>query len=291
MNLQVYSICFDEKQNLIADLSHQSANFSDTISLLQYDNHICWTKNIDRFLKKYRCRNRDKFWSRSYIISCIECITHRYPTGPYQLNEIVFEKMRNLDIEVENYLFKNLVVFDFESITVHDPFLNHTDSLTFIVKHVPISVSIQSNLISEPIFICDINPRSLVTKFLLELLALSKRNSMELRQFFDPCFQLFQQKMNELNGNLPENVDDEEEDEASNLKVLRYLKKLYVRVKIELERYCYNLPVFGFNSSRYDLNLIKEYLLYISTALYHQLSNLATNTLQWISWGYSFWIF
>ena len=28
-------------------------------------------------------------------------------------------------------------------------------------------------------------------------------------------------------------------------------------------RYCDNLPVFGFNSSRYDLNLIKEYLLEI----------------------------
>ena len=120
MNLQVYSICFDEKQNLIGELSHQSANlFSDTISLLQYDNHICWTKNIDKFLKKFRCRNCDKFWSRSFnfqrhIRSCSERITHRYPTGPYQLNETLFEKMRNLDIEVENYLFKNLVVFDFE---------------------------------------------------------------------------------------------------------------------------------------------------------------------------------
>ena len=35
INLQVYSICFDEKQSLIEELSHQSANFfSDIISLL-----------------------------------------------------------------------------------------------------------------------------------------------------------------------------------------------------------------------------------------------------------------
>ena len=176
--------------------------------------------------------------------------------------------MRNLDIEVENYLFKNLVVFDFESITVHDSSLNHTDSTTFIGKHVPISVSIHSNLIPEHIFICDINPRSLVTKF-LELLALSKRSSMELRQLFDPCFHLFQQKINELNGNLPQNVHDEEEDEASNLKLLRYLKKLYVGVKVELESYCDNLPVFGLNSSRYDLNLIKEFLLEILLRDFH----------------------
>ena len=74
MNLQVYSTCFDEKQNLI-ELSHQSANlFSDTISLLQYDNHICWTKNIDKFLKKYRCRNCDKFWSFGLALSTLRDI-------------------------------------------------------------------------------------------------------------------------------------------------------------------------------------------------------------------------
>ena len=49
---------------------------------------------------------------------------------------------------------------------------------------------------------------------------------MELRQLFDPYFQLIQQKMNELNGNLPQISDDEREDEASNLKLLRNLKKL-----------------------------------------------------------------
>ena len=132
--------------------------------------------------------------------------------------------MRNLDIEVENYLFKNLVVFVFESITVHDHSRNRTDSATFIGKHVPISVSVHSNRISEPIFICDINPRCLVTRFLLEL-PLSKRSSMELRHLFDPYFQLIQEKINELNGNLPQNADDEIEDEALNLKLLRCLRK------------------------------------------------------------------
>ena len=98
--------------------------------------------------------------------------------------------MRDLDIEVENYLLKRMVVFDFESITVHDQFLNHTDSTTFIGKHVPVNVSTHSNFISEPIFNCDINLRSLVSKFILELLALSKISSFEWRQLFEPYFQL-----------------------------------------------------------------------------------------------------
>ena len=123
---------------------------------------------------------------------------------------------------MENYLFKNLVVLDFESITVNDQSLNHTDSTNFAGKHVPKSVSIHSNLISEPNLICDINPRCLVTNFILELTALSKRISIKLRQLFD-LIKLIQQKINKL---LPQNADDKIEDELSNLKLLRYLKKL-----------------------------------------------------------------
>ena len=112
LNLHVYSICYEEKQSLNRDLSPQSAIlFSDTISLLQFDNHICWMKTIDKFLRRFRCRNCGKFWCRSlnfqrHIGSSSDRIGHSYPTGPFQLNETVFEKMRNLDIEVESYLLK-----------------------------------------------------------------------------------------------------------------------------------------------------------------------------------------
>ena len=94
-NAQVYSISFDEKQNLI-ELSHQSAIlFSDTVSLLQYDNHICWTKNIDQFLEKYRCRNSDRFWSQPFnfqrhIRNCSERTARCYLSGPHQLKKNCF---------------------------------------------------------------------------------------------------------------------------------------------------------------------------------------------------------
>ena len=87
INLQGCSICCDEKQNLIGELSHQSPIlFFHAISSLQYDNRICWSKNIDKFLKKYRCHFCDKLWFRSFkfqrhIRRCKERITHRYHSG------------------------------------------------------------------------------------------------------------------------------------------------------------------------------------------------------------------
>ena len=42
---------------------------------------------------------------------------------------------------------------------------------------------------------------------------------------------------------------------------LRIQKNQLIDLKQNLERYVNTLPVFGFNSGRYDLNLIKSYLI------------------------------
>ena len=48
---------------------------------------------------------------------------------------------------------------------------------------------------------------------------------------------------------------------APQLNSCRYKKNQLIDVQESLERYCNVLPVFGFNSAKYDLNLIKSYLL------------------------------
>ena len=53
------------------------------------------------------------------------------------------------------------------------------------------------------------------------------------------------------------------------MKLLRYPKKLFIGVKGELERYCDIVSVFCFNSLRYDLNLIEEYLLEVFLRDFH----------------------
>ena len=54
--------------------------------------------------------------------------------------------------------------------------------------------------------------------------------------------------------------DDNEEKDAST-QFLRMQKIQLIELQEHLERYCNVLPVFGFNSTKYDINLIKSYLL------------------------------
>ena len=58
-------------------------------------------------------------------------------------------------------------------------------------------------------------------------------------------------------------LDIEDEDCSFEMKIQKSkLRKLF-NLKDEVNRYFSELPVFGFNISRYDLNLIKDYLLKI----------------------------
>ena len=54
--------------------------------------------------------------------------------------------------------------------------------------------------------------------------------------------------------------DDNEEKDAST-QFLQMQKNQLIELQEHLERYCNVLPVFGFNSAKYHVNLIKSYLL------------------------------
>ena len=59
-------------------------------------------------------------------------------------------------------------------------------------------------------------------------------------------------------------VDDcivEEEEKDSSTQFLQMRKNQLIDLQEHFERYCNVLPVFGFNSAKYDINLINSYLL------------------------------
>ena len=88
-------------------------------------------------------------------MTCKYRVRHIYPKSVYTLRETLLEKLEGFNIPVtkDNRLFNNLAIFNFESICVPSDELKATQTTAWIGKHVPISVSISSNLIDEPFFI------------------------------------------------------------------------------------------------------------------------------------------
>ena len=76
-------------------------------------------------------------------------------------------------------LFNNFAVFDFESICVKNSKVVDTETTFWVGKHEPISVSITSNLLEEPIFICDTEPQCLVSAFVNSVESLAEKKKLE----------------------------------------------------------------------------------------------------------------
>ena len=207
------------------------------------------------------------------MVTCSDQVKNFYPKNVYELRETLFEKLDafNISYKNEQKLFKNLALFDFESICVKENSYKQTETTTWIGKHVPISVSISSNLIPEPFFLCNADPRHLISSFISALEGLATQSKAQMKLNFIEvetaikiklCAILEQlnQRRNQAER-VPNFVDDcivEEEEKDLSTQFLQMQKNQLIDLQEHFERYCNVLPVFGFNSAKYDFNLIKS---------------------------------
>ena len=144
-----------------------------------------------------------------------------------------------------------------------------TDSTKWIRKHIPISVSISSNLVEEPIFLSNSDPHHLVTSFsgALENLALQSK-AITKNSFYDiettikcKLGSILEKLTQRHNRREQSDLDDCENETCTSTQFLQIQKKQLIDLQEHLEGYCNVLPIFGFNGAKYDLNLIESYLL------------------------------
>ena len=281
-NIFIYDFDIQEGE-YVGELARRSiGRFDETVKLLRFNNHIIHANDIDSFFKCFRCPSCDSFFKRSeflnkHLLRCKDRVKHIYPKNVYELRETLFKKLEgfNLPVSDDKKLFKNLAIFDFESSCVPTEELKETQTTTWIGKHVPISVSISSNLIDEPIFLYNKDPENLIIDFVSKLELLAEKSKLEMRTNFQDIEVAVNERMkkifdqlNERGQNFSSNkfeyedecIEDSEEADMST-QFLRIQKNQLIGLKQHLERYINTLPVFGFNSGKYDLNLIKSYLI------------------------------
>ena len=190
-NIFIYNFDIQEGE-YVGKLARRSiGRFDKTVRLLRFNNHIIHTNDIDSFFKCFRCPSCDTFFNKSdylnkYLLRCKDRVKHIYPEKIYELRETLFENLEGFSLPVseDNKLFNNLAIFDFESICVPTEELKETQTTTWIGKHVPISISISSNLIDEPIFLYNKDPQNLIIDFVSNLELLAEQSKLEIKKKF-----------------------------------------------------------------------------------------------------------
>ena len=191
LNILLYDIDIVDG-NIVGELARRSVQkYENTVRLLRYNNHKCYVSNINAVFQSFGCPNCDTFLNRTFnlerhLTTCSERVKNVYPRNVYQIRETLFDKLDSFGINYtsEQKLFKNLAIFEFESICVQEETFLDTIATTWIGKHVPISVSISSNLVEEPIFICNSDPHHLVASFIGALENLASQSKAKMKHLF-----------------------------------------------------------------------------------------------------------
>ena len=140
------------------------------------------------------------------------------------------------------------IVYDFEAICkkINE---KQTDELTITAKHIPVSVAINDNLTKKPSFIVEEDPKKLAERFVDELLKRASEIEEKVGSA-NPVLGVYKKF----------NQDDKGEQYGGYL-----INEGRVRLPKETAKSYVNwvkqVPVFGFNSGRYDINMIKEYFV------------------------------
>ena len=123
--------------------------------------------------------------------------------------------------------YPHFIVYNFEAILT-PPNEHPKDDLTYLARYVPISVAIHDTSSKEPVYLVDKKPKRLIKQFIEVLI---------------------------------------EKQEAIAADVLKHhpypldFQMLPGKVKEQWRQWVNQVPVIGFNSGKYELNMVKEYFV------------------------------
>lgn len=250
----------------------------ETMNLNLYEEHLSYISHMNVYSKKYECRNCKTLFPTHVRVMrhekrCKEATRYIFPGGYYARPQHIFEELEYLDIKVEDDLrfYPYFITYDFESLLLTNDLPNNTQKLSWTHEHHPVSFSMCSNVPNhlEPVFEIDVNVENLLKKFVKRATEIQITAQRYMKARFCNVFKkllLETKKLQELSEEIldeeeedTDNDDDEEENDrqrAVNTALLNHIK----RIQEKLETYVNEIPVLGYNSSKYDLNLIKSKL-------------------------------
>ncbi|KAL9973270.1 hypothetical protein ACROYT_G019700 [Oculina patagonica] len=335
----------EDKENepeIAAQLMYRSlCHYTSTLYLNLHQHHFSYIKDLKKYAKSYCCSRCGTYWKHvgklhRHERTCEAKVRYTFPGGAYKTSPTIFQLLEDEGVTVPEHLkyFPYRATFDFECMfSSTTTGLNDTDKLAWDAKHIPLSVSICSNVpgYDQPkCFVTEGDAKQLVKKMVDYLVEISNESYRLVRETFSSVFEAIEKKLEDLQqtsepsgqqycGNSVQeqdsddegedlmDTDDEEEDieseteedrafidneveEEEGLSFYRAFDRerenkdhqdhLFVektpekndpepmkkkehplkKLKYRLEEYLKELPVLGFNSGKYDLNAVKEFL-------------------------------
>ena len=201
--------------------------------------------------------------TREYVYGGVHRV---YPGGVYHSTPSVFESLDDENIRVAESLryYPYRATFEFECWFVTEQLPSDSDKVHWVARHVPLSVSVASNVpVHEQVqcLVTDGDTNKLVSRMMDILRAM--RNAA-----YDKIKDSYEDVLEQLAEALTNWDERKQATRAANDKKSRRTTNPYKKLMGQLYGWMHQLPVIGFNSGKYDLNAIKQFLIpyFLSTS-------------------------
>lgn len=162
-----------------------------------FENHLSYISNFNAYTTQFQCKTCHRHFSiikhvKRHQRTCTGKTKRKFPGGFYSNPKSVFDKLDQFGIYVEekDRFYEWFIVYDFEFILVPMKIKNN-DNLEYTEHHVPISVSICSNVneYTAPHCIIEPNADDLVKKMVTYMLTIAKNATELTRTKFSNVFE------------------------------------------------------------------------------------------------------
>ena len=236
ININIYKLKKDKHLKLFM---HSTCKYTKDMSILLYKNHFCFISSIDKATRSFSCSKCKRQWCsffhcRKHERSCKGATGNIiYKSGVFQLTPTPLEQLKQKGVNIDiDYIYPFRIVYDFESML--KPIDMNTSKTFYVSEHIALSVSICSNVpgFTKPkCFITKGDSQQLVNRMSFYMNQIHCSVLLQLKEYFKPV-------IDQINGM----------SESDTLLTI-------------LDRYISQLPVIGYNSSKYDINLIKPFFI------------------------------
>ena len=261
-NVVVYQLVEIDNGKTMAELVRRSpAQYQETMYLNLYEAHFSYIKDIRMYSHSYKCSKCEQaLWKCPYDLhrhelTCEAGVNQIYKGGVYRPPSSIFERLDDEGIIASPVLryFPYRATFDFECYFSDERLPVNSDKLQWSARHVPLSVSVASNVPgNEPAqcYVTDGDSDKLVADMMDHLTAISDAA-------YESLLPLYADVLEELKTRKEAWDEEEEEEEENGKKTVNPCNTL----EKQLQTWLRQLPVIGFNSGHYDLNVVKKFFI------------------------------
>ena len=267
-NVCVYSLVKPDGEDgtPTAELVRRSVcKYPDTLYLNLHETHFSFIQDRRMYCYSYRCQKcGDSLWKdawhlRNHESTCTGCVRRVYPGGVYHSTPSVFERLGDENIRVAEALryYPYRATFDFECWFDTEHLPSDSDQVHWVARHVPLSVSVASNVPGHEQVTCivtDGDTNKLVSTMMTILQSMNEAAHDKIKDSYENVLEQLAEELTKW----------DEREEAARLatdKDSRPATNPYKTLMGQLYGWMRQLPVIGFNSGKYDLNAIKQFLI------------------------------